>query len=197
MKSRCRLLLAVLCIAFSGCVSVAPMGRLSKACTGVPGDGRSPNPTNMPAVPTHGPGAVGKPVEMEAVARPATSYNIPLLYVFDSTANPVHAESSDMLQGSVFAKADAEAYWSEFVGDSFYLVPWLDKCSQASMVKEPLSFAAPPGGLLFMQFITDNCDECARISAAIEGVVSGNPQLQVRWVRVRVSSRVGTLSITK
>ena len=181
-------------MAISGCVSVAPRGKLSGACTGVPGDARSPDSINTLEATTQGTGDGAKPIELEAVARPATSSDIPLLYVFDSSENPVHARSSELLQNPVFERADAEAYWSEIVDEAFYLVPWLDKCSQASMVNEPLSFAAPAGGLLFMQFTTDHCRECAQISTAIEGVIRHNPQLKFRWVRVRVSSRIGNLT---
>lgn len=167
--------------------SVSPPGTLPAGCSGVPGDLRTPTQSTAAGVPTHGPGAVGRPVALTAVARPDAS-SIPPLYVFDDHGRHVMAGDKrfKVLDDPAFDRADHAAYWGELVDDAFYRIPWLDKCAQASMLAEPVSFRAPQDGVLFMQFLTPACAECAALTAAIEGVIAGHPTLPVRWVRISV-----------
>jgi hypothetical protein len=67
-----------------------------------------------------------------------------------------------LLTDPAFMQVEKEAYWSEIYNGAYYRVPWLDKCSQASMVNGKINFHAPAGGLLFVQFLTPNCGECDR-----------------------------------
>ena len=135
-------------------------------------------------------------MELTAVARPATSEVIPLLYVFDD--HGVHVTEgralADKLSAPAFRKVEREAYWGEVVEGSYYMIPWLDACSQASMLHDPLSFRAPGGGLLFVQYLAPACTECADITMAIQEVIDANPMLPVRWVRISVSPEIGTLT---
>jgi hypothetical protein len=98
-----------------------------------------------------------------------------------------------MLNDPIFAQAEKEAYWGEVTDGTFYSVPWLDKCSQASMLREPFSFRAPPGGLLFVQYLAPACDECDKLTTAISGVILAHPELPVRWARIRVPGNIGSL----
>jgi hypothetical protein len=189
------LLLAALAGAalLSGCALVAPMGVPPPGCSGIPSDpdlpqGGEANPST--SVPT---GNV--PIELVAIARPCSSQIIPLLYVFDDQAQRVMLGTppAKVLTDSVFAQVEAEAYWAEVEGGQYYRIPWLDACSQASMLKEPLSFRAPPGGLLFIQYLASSCKECERLTSAIRGVIAANPAAPVRWVRIRVPVGVGRL----
>jgi len=74
----------ILCIAvlLQACAS-APRGALPASCSGVPGDLRTPGGGDAIVPPTHGPAGTGHAIELTAIARPATSDFIPLLYVFD------------------------------------------------------------------------------------------------------------------
>jgi len=187
----------ILCIAvlLQACAS-APRGALPASCSGVPGDLRTPGGGDAIVPPTHGPAGTGHAIELTAIARPATSDFIPLLYVFDDRGAHVVSGTplAAKLTASAFRKVEAEAYWGEVSGDSYYQIPWLDACSQASMLREPLSFRAPVGGLLFVQYVAPLCSECAGLAIAIQGVIDANPALPVRWVRISVPPDIGSLT---
>ncbi len=188
------------CLAFwiatllGACASVE-RGVLPKSCSGVPGDQRVPSGGDAPAPATHGPAATGKLVELTAIARPATSEVIPLLYVYDDHGVNVTEGHplARMLMAPAFRKVEREAYWGEVSGGGYYRVPWLDACSQASMLRDPLLFRAPAGGLLFVQYLSPICSECTSIATAIHGVINANPALPVRWVRISVPPEIGSL----
>jgi hypothetical protein len=101
---------------------------------------------------------------------------------------------SKWLQDPVFVQVEREAYWGEVADGHFYHVPWLDKCSQAAMLDKEISFRAPSNGILFVQFLAPSCDECDRITKAIDRFIVQNPTVPVRWVRVSVPRSVGTLA---
>lgn len=145
---------------------------------------------------THGPAGTGKPVELTAIARPATGNVIPLLYVFDDGGRHVTSGEplADKLASPAFRKAEQQAYWGEFSGGRYDRIPWLDACSQASMMREPLSFRAPAGGLLFVQYVAPLCSECIGLGSAIRNLIDANPALPVRWVRITVPANIGSLT---
>ena len=87
-----------------------------------------------------------------------------------------------------------EAYWGEMSDGAYYHVPWLDKCSQASMVRGKIDFHTPMAGLLFVQFLAPNCNECDRLTKAVQLLLSHNPDLSVRWVKITVPRSVGHLT---
>lgn len=120
---------------------------------------------------------------------------IPLLYVFGEEGEHVMSghNLAKLLGDPVFAEAERNAYWGEVVDGNFYRVPELDRCSQAAMLSGGLNFRAPQGGIQFVQFVAPKCDECDRISAAIERIIADHPALPVRWVRIAVPRSVGTL----
>jgi hypothetical protein len=149
-----------------------------------------------PGAATHGPGAPGRPLELQAVARPpALSPVIPLLYVYDADGDYVSAYHSlaKILTDAAFEQVAKEAYWGEIADNHWYWIPWLDKCSQAAMLKESVSFRAPPDGIMFMQFLAPFCSECTRITTAVEDFIAKNPKMPVRWVRVSVPGSIGSL----
>jgi len=115
--------------------------------------------------------------------------------VYDSDGNYVSADhpQSKALTDPAFVQVTKEGYWGEIVGNRWYWVPHLDKCSQAAMLKESVSFRAPPEGIMFMQFLTSGCPECARITSAIEAFIAKNPEMPIRWVRVSVPGSIGSL----
>ncbi|HEV2608533.1 MAG TPA: hypothetical protein VGT79_11195 [Xanthomonadaceae bacterium] len=135
------------------------------------------------------------PIELIATARPFNSSGIPLLYIYDEDSDHVTSGMpiAKVLIDPVFAQVETEAYWNEIAEGHFYRIPWLDKCSQASMLREPISFHAPPHGLLFVQYVVSSCNECDRISSAIRKVFATHPELPVRWVRIRVPANIGRL----
>ncbi len=176
----------------SACALTMPAGTLAPECTGVPGDFRTPGPAMTAGQATYGPGSSGQIEQQVAIAKPATSTAIPLLYVFDETGDYVHASTrSGVLSSAALLKADQEAYWSEVAENRFYQIPWLDKCSQASMLREPFNFRAPKGGFLFVQYIAVNCDECALLTGAIRQLITTHPDIPLRWVQVQVSGGIG------
>lgn len=186
----------ILCFALllQACAS-APRGVLPDSCSGVSGDLRLPTGGDAIVPATHGPATAGRAIELTAIARPATSEFIPLLYVFDDRGEHVHAGTphAETLTASAFRKVEAEAYWAEVSGGGFWRVPWLDTCAQASMLREPLSFRAPAGGLLFVQYLAPLCSECVGLTIAIQGVIDANPTMPVRWVRINVPPGIGSL----
>jgi len=159
----------------------------------VPGDLRTPKGDGVSAPPAAA--SPAGPIELVATNRPFNSSAIPLLYIYDEGSNQVTSgmRLAKVLIDPAFAKVEAEAYWSEVAEGHFYRIPWLDKCSQASMLREPISFHAPPHGLLFMQYIASSCNECDRISSAIRKVIATHPELPVRWVRIRIPGNIGSL----
>jgi hypothetical protein len=188
---------AIFCCAgfLTACTTVAPYGSLPAECSGVPGDLRTPNGDGVLAQPAVAPAGPSGPTELIATARPFNSTGIPLLYIYDEDSDHVTSGMpiAKVLIDPVFAKVEAEAYWNEVAEGRFYRIPWLDKCSQASMLREPISFHAPPHGLLFVQFVVSSCNECERISSAIRAVIATHPELPVRWVRIRIPANVGSL----
>lgn len=179
----------------TACTTVAPYGSFPAGCTGVPGDLRTPKGDGVPARPAAAPAGPARTIELVATARPFNSTGIPLLYIYDEDSDQVMSgmPTAKVLIDPVFAQVEREAYWSEVVEGHFYRIPWLDKCSQASMLSEPISFHAPPHGLLFVQYVVAACSECDRISSAIRAVVATHPELPVRWVRIRVPGNIGSL----
>ena len=177
-------------LALSAC-SVAPVGKLPANCSGVPGDLRSPSSTSRPISEDE---YRSHPFVLTAIARPATSRTIPLLYAFD----PAGAFVTDshpyakLLDDPVFAQARKEAFWLEAEGDGVYSIPWLDTCSQASMLDRSVDFRAPSGGILFMQYVATNCTECDALTGAITRFIGAHPEMKVRWVEVRVPASVGS-----
>jgi len=152
-----------------------------------------------PGKATHGPGAQGQPVALTAVARPPVSLLggvVPLLYVYGPDGEYVSGRHAyeKLLTNPTFVQVEKEAYWGEVVDNRYYQVPQLDKCSQAAMLSEPISFRAPPNGIMFMQFLAPSCSECTQLTQAIEAFVAQNPQMPVRWVQVTVPNSVGKLS---
>jgi hypothetical protein len=117
--------------------------------------------------------------------------------MFDDNANHVFAGSlsSRGIEAEVFMQAEKERYWGEIVGDRFYLIPWLDKCSQSSMLEHAVDFRAPESGLLFVQFVAPGCGRCAEVSDAIRAAIVANPSMPVRWIEVSVPRSVGRVSI--
>ena len=187
---------AIFCCAgfLAACKAVAPYGSFPVGCSGVPGDLRTPKSDAVPAQPASAASPAG-PIELIATARPFNSQGIPLLYIYDENSDQVMSGMpiAKVLIDPVFAQVEKEAYWNEVEEGHFYRIPWLDKCSQASMLREPISFHAPPHGLLFVQFIVPACDECDRISSAIRAVIATHPELPARWVRIRVPRNIGSL----
>jgi len=179
----------------TACATVAPYGSFAVGCTGVPGDLRTPHGDSVVSQQAATAPGAAVPLELTATARPFNSPGIPLLYVYDEDSGHVMSGMpiAKVLVDPVFAKVEAEAYWNEVAEGHFYRIPWLDKCSQASMLREPISFHAPPHGLLFVQFVVSSCDECDRISSAIQAVIATHPELPVRWVRIRVPASIGSL----
>lgn len=190
-RLRCGVFLVSLLV---GC-SAAPRGKVPDSCSGVPGDFRTPNASLDAGHATNGEGTEGQPVELKAIARPPGNI-IPLLYIYGPDAEYVVGNHpySKILSDSAFTQVASEAYWGEAADGRYYQIPWLDKCSQAAMLDTGISFRAPPKGILFMQFLAPSCEECDRITKAIEGFISQNPTMPVRWVRVTVPRSVGTLS---
>src|SRR5215470_17657372 len=89
------ILVTLLGCVMSACTLQAPRGELPPECSGVPGDFRTPNALFEPGAATHGPGAPGRPIELQAVARPPElSSVIPLLYVYDPDGDYVSANHS-------------------------------------------------------------------------------------------------------
>jgi hypothetical protein len=196
MKKSTTVLLMLLACSMVGCSLQAPRGKLPPECSGIPGDFRTPKAMFEPGSATHGPGAPGHPIELQAVARPPElSSVIPLLYVYDPDGAYVSANHplSEILTDPAFVQVGQEAYWGEIADGRYYLVPQLDKCSQAAMLKESVSFRAPPEGIMFMQFLAPFCSECTRITTAIEHFIAKNPDMPVRWVRVNVPGSIGSL----
>lgn len=122
--------------------------------------------------------------------------SIPLLYIYGADAQYLNSWSSQsaLLSSPAFIAAERESYWAEVVDDQMLHVPTLDKCAQQSMLAEPISFHAPAGGLMFVQFVAADCAECERIQSAIEALITTQPQLPVRWLRISINPGVGTLT---
>lgn len=174
------------------------MGKRPLECSGAPGDFRTPNATLESGAATHGPNTPGQPVELRAIARPSAALGavIPLLYIYGPEGEYVsgaHAYEK-LLASPTFAQVEKESYWGSIEGNHYYQIPWLDKCSQAAMLSEQISFRAPQNGIMFMQFLAQSCTECKQLTRAIEAFIVQNPQMLVRWIRVSVPSSVGTLS---
>lgn len=133
-------------------------------------------------------------MQLTAKAKPPWGItSIPPLYVYDTDATHVNGwhPLSNVLEHPVFREAEEQAFWGELVGESFYLVPELDTCSQAAMLEPGISFKAPPDGLLFMQYTAPDCVKCQAVSVAIAELIESNPGLPVRWVKVTVPRSTG------
>lgn len=185
----------VFALVLSSC-SQLPAGKMPPECSGVPGDFRTPNAFLQPGSATHGPGAPGRPIELQAIARPPFgSTVIPLLYVYGPEGEYVVGRHpySTKLTDPAFVQVEKEAYWGEIVDNRYYQVPQFDKCSQAAMLGPDVSFLAPAQGIMFMQFLAPFCSECGRVTSAIEGFIANNPRMPVRWIRVSVPGSIGVL----
>jgi len=188
---RTRALSLLVTLAVSAC-SAAPYGKLPANCSGVPGDLRSPS-SELRAVSEDE--YREHPFVLTAVARPATGFTIPLLYAFDPTGALVtdFHQYAKLLNDPAFVQARKEAFWLEAEGGGVYSIPWLDTCSQASMLDRSVDFNAPRGGILFMQYVASNCTECDALASAIRRFIAAHPDMQVRWVEVRVPGSVGSI----
>lgn len=185
------LIVLTMVVVISACAH-APRGRLAAECSGIPGDFRTPgSQTDRKSLRVSSVDPV--PEKREAIAKPATSRIIPPLYIFDDKSSYVHSftSSSRIIDDPVFLAAEREAYWGELVDDRVYFIPWLDKCSQASMVHQGLEFRAPESGLLFVQFVTPGCSRCELVSSAIRRAIVDHPDVPFHWVEITVPSRVG------
>jgi hypothetical protein len=182
--------LLLVALDLSAC-AVAPVGRLPANCSGVPGDLRSPSASASRAAGEED--YRQHPFVLTAVARPATSNTIPLLYAFDDAGAFVTDSHpyAKLLDDPAFVQVRKEAFWLEAEGDGMYWIPWLDKCSQASMLDRDLDFRAPPSGILFVQYVAWNCAQCDALTGAVTRFIEARPDMQVRWVQVRVPGSVG------
>jgi len=190
-----RAISAILVTFMGACSIYSSRDNLPEECSGVPGDLAAPTQRIADPPATHGPGLAGKPEHLTAIAKPHASDVIPLLYVFDETGGYVSSwqRNSSLLSGDLFVQAENDAFWYEIVGDAGYQIPELDRCSIASMLSEPFSFRAPPGGLLFVQLLAPRCTECDALGSAIESVLRFNPDMSVRWVKINVPRNIGRL----
>lgn len=187
-------LVAVVILLLSGCVLQPRYGVYPAGCSGVPGDDTPPPWNKVADAVTHGPAGTGVIVEHTAVSGPPWPWtgSVPPLYVFDDEGNfETRFRNRDtLLLDPAFVEAEAEAYWVEVVGDAGYQVPDFTACDIAAMLGQAPSFRAPPGGLLFVQFVTEECDACDGVERAIDALVALHPDLPVRWMRVRLPAAV-------
>ena len=170
----------------------------ASGCSGIPSDPTAPAGFVRAGPATHGPGAQGVPAQLRLQRPTQDAERLPPLYVFDASAGMVREwdgrdpATSDIplewRQEPEFKAADEAGYRGEVVDGQFYRVPWLGPCDLAQMLPAPVQLAAPPGGLLFLQFIAPRCRDCERLSQAIERTIARHPQLPVRWVQVQTGA---------
>lgn len=182
----CCLAVLVVSVSMSGCATVGSSGS-TPDCIGIPGESAIDADRVDPA--THAPGAPGEPVTVRAVKRPFGLETLPPLYVHGPQAERIGRAHTDhdWLQDPMFAAAEQSAYWGEVVDGHFFSVPSVGTCELAEMLGGPIGMRAPDGGLLFVQFVSPDCPDCARLSEAIGWVIAEHPQNAFRWVRVRTS----------
>ena len=193
MRPAARGVLFVAALMLCGCVHEARRGTLPKACSGVPGDFRTPDDGGRGAVAAHAPGAPGE--RYVAKYKPPTSHVVPLLLVFDERRDHVymHTAPEGWLSHPAFEHAQQHAYWGEVSGDRYYHIPFLDKCSLQAMLEAPIDLRAPPGGLLFVQFTAPFCSECRQLTEAVRAEIARHPEVGFRWVQIEVPAEVGRL----
>ncbi|QQP96184.1 hypothetical protein [Lysobacter enzymogenes] len=170
-------------------------------CSGIPSDPTAPAGYVRAGPATHGPGAPGVPAQLGQQRPLGRAERVPPLYVFDSRASMVHwkdgrdPEASEVplewMKELEFGEAERAGYWGEFVDGRIYRIPSFGPCELAQALPAPIELAAPPGGLLFLQFVSPRCRDCARLSRAIQRTIARHPQLPVRWVQVQSRTRVG------
>ena len=186
----------------AGCASSPPYGSYPDGCSGVPGDDASPPWALAHEQATHGPGSLGRAVELTAVSRPPWPWNgaLPPLYVFDDRGGPEtrFRNPHTLLDAPAFASAETKAYWHEGVDGGIYQVPEFGACDLAAMLDQTLSVRAPQGGLLFFQFIiAQPCTTCDEITSAIDTLIHAHPTLPVRWIRVLVPPSIGKVDVVE
>lgn len=172
-----------------------------KGCSGVPSDPSTPAGFVRAGAATHGPGAPGAPMRMALRWPPDGLDYLPPLYVFDPDAGLIHRfdgrdrQAGDIplewMQEAEFVAAEDDAYWGEVVDRSYFRIPWLGPCQLAELLPPPAELAAPPRGLLFLQFVSPRCRDCARLSRAIQRTLARHPQRPMRWVQVETDQAVG------
>ena len=185
--------LSLLILFLNACYRFAPDGQLPENCSGIPGDLAVPATPQRVIQASHGPGAMGSPLRIQAVASPFGLDPVPLLYVFNDKGAYVSSwnQNDSLLVDPIFAELEKTAFWFEVVDGSGYMIPELDRCSIAAMLDEPFSFKAPQGGLLFVQFTAAECEECGLIGTAIQTVSDLNPEISVAWVQIEVPVAFG------
>ncbi|QWF15568.1 hypothetical protein [Lysobacter capsici] len=123
---------------------------------------------------------------------PGKDRSVPPLYIFgaggEHITEPV-AENTWWSDDPTFERLRDEAYWGEVVDRQFYRVPWLGQCEIGRLLPHAEPMRAPPGGLLFLQFLTPGCAQCGDATAAIQRLVAAHPELPVRWVQIEVPAR--------
>ncbi|NUO76695.1 MAG: hypothetical protein HOQ32_11870 [Lysobacter sp.] len=175
-------------VSLSGCATVGDAAS-TPGCLGIPGEFAAVEGTDRADPATHGPGAPGAPVTVRAIRQPFGIDVLPPLYVYGPQAEPIGRAHTDhdWLKDPSFAAAEQSAYWGELVDGHFFSVPDVGDCELAEMLGGPIGLRAPEGGLLFVQFVSSDCPDCARLSEAIGRVIAEHPQNAFRWVRVRTS----------
>jgi hypothetical protein len=182
--------LATLLMPMSLTVDAAARERaVALGCSGVPSDPAIPEAGDRADSATHGPGAPGVPVRLQAVSKPFGFKAMPPLYIYGPVAEHVtgfHA-GRRLLEDPIFDEAEQSAYWGELVGDQYFLVPNLAPCDLEQVLGQPIGMRAPEDGLLFVQFVSSRCRDCDRLSEAIGRVIEQHPQTSFRWVQVSTS----------
>lgn len=187
-RFKCIAVLSLSVLFLNACYRFSPDGQLPENCSGIPGDLAVPATPQRLIQASHGLGAAGSALRVQAVARPFGLDPVPLLYVFDDEGAYVSSwnQNDSLLVDPIFAELEKTAFWFEVVDGSGYMIPELDRCSIVSMLDEPFSFKAPQGGLLFVQFTAAECEECELIGTAIQAVSGLNPEVPVAWVQIEV-----------
>ncbi|WP_157754086.1 hypothetical protein [Lysobacter capsici] len=161
-------------------------------CSGVPGDPTTPAALDTAGPATHGPGAPGRAVRLVASLLPEEDLPVPPVYIFGAHGEHITGPDAGNTWWSAdptFERLRDEAYWGEVVDRRFYRVPWLGQCEIGRLLPHAEPMRGPPGGLLFLQFLTPDCAQCGDASAAIERLVAAHPELPVRWVQIQVPAR--------
>lgn len=187
-RTLCSLLLAG---ALGGCAMTARNAAINGLCGSQEEVLRASSSPRWVPPPTHGPGRTGTAIRGTLVLYEGYSRMSPL-YIFDEHADYVKvrdAATAALLTDPAFARAEEGSYFGEVVDEEFYWLPEFDKCYQARMLVKPMSFYAPPGGLLFVQYLWSRCAECDELTNAIQRLIDANPQLPVRWMQFTVAQR--------
>lgn len=114
-----------------------------------------------------------------------------LLYIFDENSNYLNFTSSPLksfFQSTAFKNAEKKSFWTEIIEDEIYQVPEIDKCMISSMISEPFSFFAPKNGVLLVQFVYPNCEECNIMTDEINMNINKNKTVPQIWVQINHSN---------